>query len=175
MDVPYAVVPAGSLVNARAAASLRPSTSMMSSEGAPRAKEIVSGIPTQGTDQGRMGNGSSPTCIVSTSRPGSASSTSKVWSLARRSSNTSGVSAASVSPTTARWFLNLVTSTSSAFGTLRTAASNAASPAMSANGSASIVIFPLYTVLSVDCDAGGGTGNVTWPDAGVGGAVAGAG
>src|SRR6478735_8652301 len=42
MAVPYAVVPPGSFANARAAASLSPSTSTMSSEGAPRAKEIVS-------------------------------------------------------------------------------------------------------------------------------------
>src|ERR1700742_3361439 len=33
-------MPAGSASNARAAAALRPSTSMMSSDGAPRAKEI---------------------------------------------------------------------------------------------------------------------------------------
>ena len=41
IDVPYAVVPAGSLSKARTAASLSPSTSTMSSDGAPRAKEIV--------------------------------------------------------------------------------------------------------------------------------------
>src|SRR5436190_13787017 len=46
MAVPYAVVPPGSLANARAAASLSPSTSTMSSEGAPRAKEIVSAAMT---------------------------------------------------------------------------------------------------------------------------------
>src|SRR6478672_5156269 len=42
MAVPYAVAPPGSLANARAAASLSPSTSTMSSDGAPRANEIVS-------------------------------------------------------------------------------------------------------------------------------------
>src|SRR6202034_1323399 len=44
IEVPYAVVPAGSLSNARAAASLRPCTSTMSSDGAPRAKEIMGDI-----------------------------------------------------------------------------------------------------------------------------------
>src|SRR5947209_138490 len=39
-DVPYAVMPAGSASNARAAAALSPAMSMMSSDGAPRAKEM---------------------------------------------------------------------------------------------------------------------------------------
>src|SRR2546423_13259670 len=47
MAVPYAVAPPGSFANARAAASLSPSTSTMSSEGAPRAKEIVSAAMTR--------------------------------------------------------------------------------------------------------------------------------
>ncbi len=42
--MPYAVVPAGSRSNARWAAAFSPSTSMMSSEGAPRANEMTSGI-----------------------------------------------------------------------------------------------------------------------------------
>src|SRR2546429_10016624 len=41
-DVPYAVIPAGSVSKARAAAALRPATSTMSRDGAPRAKEIAS-------------------------------------------------------------------------------------------------------------------------------------
>src|SRR6202012_4865819 len=38
--VPWGVIPPGSLVKAWSAAARRPSTSMMSSDGAPRAKEI---------------------------------------------------------------------------------------------------------------------------------------
>src|SRR5918997_7055674 len=47
MLVPYAVAPPGSFVKARVAASRRPSTSTMSSEGAPRAKEMVSAMATR--------------------------------------------------------------------------------------------------------------------------------